>query len=291
MNIDTDYLDRVRRLVTLCTKRKTSDLLDGDYSSRQHGRSLDFDDLREYRFGDDVGDIDWKSSSRTGKTLVRRYFADRKHDMMFVCDTGKKMTGDTPSGESKSHLALMTFGSVAYLFDKQGVNYAIAFSDARGDVVTAFQSGSGHLEKLMALYQNALRDGEAVHRLDEVLESVSASFGRHMIIVIITDGEGLALMDEKLIRRFIHGHDVYIFKLEDAYLTTPDVFDIGKGLFEDPYLAMDAALHREEVRMRTEMDETAKRLMTPYRVFFRSIDREEKIVDTLTELFRTRNKE
>ena len=112
IDLNYDYLDRVRRVASLYTKRKTSDLLDGDYSSMQHGRSLDFDDLREYRYGDDINYIDWKSSSRVGKPLVRRYFADRKHDVLFIGDTGKKMTGDTPAGESKEHIALMAFGVI-----------------------------------------------------------------------------------------------------------------------------------------------------------------------------------
>ena len=47
LDLNYDYLDRVRRAAALYTKRKTSDLLEGDYSSMQHGRSLDFDDLRE----------------------------------------------------------------------------------------------------------------------------------------------------------------------------------------------------------------------------------------------------
>ena len=115
IDINYDYLDRVRRVAALYTKRKTSDLLDGDYRSMQHGRSLDFDDLREYRYGDDVDYIDWKSSSRVGKTLIRRYFADRKHDVLFIGDTGRKMTGDTPAGESKEQIALMAFGVAAYL--------------------------------------------------------------------------------------------------------------------------------------------------------------------------------
>ena len=72
IDLNYDYLDRVRRIAALYTKRKTSDLLDGDFSSMQHGRSLDFDDLREYRYGDDINYIDWKSSSRVGKPLVRR---------------------------------------------------------------------------------------------------------------------------------------------------------------------------------------------------------------------------
>jgi len=36
------------------------------------------------------------------------------------------------------------------------------------------------------------------------------------------------------------------------------------------------------------MDETAESFMTPSRVFFRSISREEEIIDALVELFRRR---
>ena len=62
-----DYLDRIRRSVNLSTKRKTSNVLDGSFSSVFRGRSLEFEDLKEYDFGDNVHDIDWKSSSRTGR--------------------------------------------------------------------------------------------------------------------------------------------------------------------------------------------------------------------------------
>ena len=40
IDLSYDYLDRVRRAVAFYTKRKTSDLLEGDYRSMQHGRSL-----------------------------------------------------------------------------------------------------------------------------------------------------------------------------------------------------------------------------------------------------------
>ena len=288
MKINTDYLDRVRRLATLFVRRKTSDLLDGSFASRQHGRSLDFDDLREYRFGDEVSDIDWKSSSRTGKTLVRRYFAERKHNALFVCDTGKKMAAHTFSGESKAHLALMTFGVSAYLLDKQGVNYALAFSRAKGDTVSGFLSGVSHLERLLASYQNALDGSEPARPLAGLLEQLSGNFSRHMIMMIVTDSEGLASIDEKLIRRLVHFNDVYIFKIEDAFLTTPDVYDIEADRFEDPFLASDAALRREEVKLRAVMDSAAEKLLTRHRVFFRSIAREEEIVDAFAELFRRR---
>lgn len=288
MKIGVDYLDRVRRIAALYTKRKTSDLMEGNFSSLQHGRSLDFDDLREYRVGDDVSDIDWKASSKAGKTLVRRYFAERKHNVVFACDTGSKMLGDTPAGESKAHLALMTLGISACLFDKQGVNYALAFSGPEGDAMTGFLSGAAHLERILAEYQKALEGGEPKRSLNAVLEKVSAAFARHTVIVIITDGEGLYAIDGRLIRRMIYRSDVVIFKLEDAFLTTPDAFDLDANRFEDPFLAMDAALREEEEKLRRSLDREAEKEMTPYRVFFRGISKEEEIVDALCELFRRR---
>ena len=64
--MDYDNLSKIRAQVSLFTNRKTSNVLDGDFTSVFRGRSLDFDDLREYAYGDNIKDIDWKSSSKTG---------------------------------------------------------------------------------------------------------------------------------------------------------------------------------------------------------------------------------
>ena len=45
MKIDYEYLSKIRRAVALYTKRKTSNILDGDFHSIHRGRSLEFDDL------------------------------------------------------------------------------------------------------------------------------------------------------------------------------------------------------------------------------------------------------
>ena len=59
--MDYDFLNRIRTGITLYSKKKTSNLLDGGFRSIFRGRSLDFDDLREYAYGDNVRDIDWKA--------------------------------------------------------------------------------------------------------------------------------------------------------------------------------------------------------------------------------------
>ena len=288
IHLNYDYLDRVRRAAELYTKRKTSDLLDGDFQSRMHGRSLDFDDLREYHYGDDVNYIDWKSSSRAGRTLVRRYFADRKHNVLFIGDTGKKMTGDTPAGESKEHIALMAFGVSAYLFGKQGVNYALACCGPEGPRISPFLSSPGHLEELIYTYQRAMEEGEPRQTFAETLANTAASFSRHMIMMLITDGEGLAEINRELVRRLIYFNDVYIFKIEDAYMTSFGVYDLDADRYADPFLSLFGDLHREEEKIRENMEKTAERILVPNRVFYKSISREEEILDALIWLFRRR---
>ena len=288
IDLNYDYLDRVRRIAALYTKRKTSDLLDGDFSSMQHGRSLDFDDLREYRYGDDINYIDWKSSSRVGKPLVRRYFADRKHDVLFIGDTGKKMTGDTPAGETKEHIALMPLGVAAYILGKQGVNYALSYCTDESSRISTFTSGAAHLEELIANYKNAIECGTPKQSLYTTLLNSAAVFSRHMVMIIITDAEGLAEMDASLIKRLIYYNDVYIFKIEDALLTDNDVYDLDADDYVDPFLAMCRDLYREEVKLKEDIDRNAESLLTPHRIFFKSISREEEIIDTLIYLFRRR---
>ena len=285
IDLSYDYLDRVRRAVAFYTKRKTSDLLEGDYSSMQHGRSLDFDDLREYRPGDDINYIDWKSSSRVGKTLVRRYFADRKHDVIFVGDTGTKMTGDTPAGESKEQIALMTFGVAAYLLGKQGVNYALSYCGSGNRRISSFLSSPLHLEELLYGYKEAIESGEPRQSFYQTLSDTASVFTRHMVMVIITDAEGLAELDMELVRRLIYCNDVYIVKIEDALLTSDNAYDLDAGVMADPFLALCKDLREEEKKMKEDLDRTAEHLLTPNRVFFRSVSREEEIVDVLIALF------
>ena len=51
---------------------------EGEYASVYSGRSMELNDLREYVRGDDVRDLEWKASARSGQLLVKRFIATRK---------------------------------------------------------------------------------------------------------------------------------------------------------------------------------------------------------------------
>ena len=89
--MDTTLLTRVKSKLFVHSRRRSRNLLEGEFASVFHGRSLDYDDLRDYVPGDEVRDIDWKATARHTSPLVRRYVATRKQNLMLVIDTGRGM--------------------------------------------------------------------------------------------------------------------------------------------------------------------------------------------------------
>src|SRR5688500_876572 len=103
-------LRKVKTTMSIHAHRRTLELLDGEYASIHHGRSHDFDDLREYQPGDDVKDIDWKATARSHVPLIKRYIASRQHNLLLVVDSGRNMAATAESGETKRDIAILVAG-------------------------------------------------------------------------------------------------------------------------------------------------------------------------------------
>ena len=55
------------------------------------GSSRDFHQLRDYRDGDPLGQIDWKATSRRQTLISRDYQEQRNQSVVFLLDTGRRM--------------------------------------------------------------------------------------------------------------------------------------------------------------------------------------------------------
>ncbi|WP_026653492.1 DUF58 domain-containing protein [Butyrivibrio proteoclasticus] len=283
MQIDYEYLSRIRRAVALYTHRKTSNILDGDFHSIHKGRSMEFDDLKEYTFGDDVHDIDWKSSSRMGTILVREYMTDRRHNVMFIGDCGRKMMGDTSTGESKKNLAVLTFGTVAYITGRNGADYALAHPRATGTSISMFRSGPEHLEKLLYSYEEDICKNVNCN-LNEIISEIMSTVKKKMIIFVITDIEGLATLDEGVIKGVTTNHDLLIYHVDDATLTGDSVYDMDFGRYEKSFFSHDRALREAEVQTRREIIDSVAGMCRRNKVGITTISSESEIIGSTIDL-------
>jgi uncharacterized protein (DUF58 family) len=73
-------------------------LLDQPIEVRRRGEGTEFESLAEFRAGDDPRRIDWRSSARQRRMIVRRYQLEQHRDVLILLDTGRLMGSDTGNG-------------------------------------------------------------------------------------------------------------------------------------------------------------------------------------------------
>ncbi len=279
-----DYLAKIKSKIALYSKKKTSNFLDGEFRSVHRGRSFDFDDLREYHYGDNIKDIDWKSTSKTGKVLIRRYIADKKHNILFVCDSGRKMMADTSKGENKADVALDTLGTIAYLVEAHGADYAVITSNELGYDFSYFKSGKVHFENVMNKYNKCLKDETRIH-LSDMLEYVAENIRRKMIVFIITDMDGLDQLDESTLKRLTVRNDVMLINIEDAYMTGDRLFDMDSKKYARSFFLKDDKLHQAEIAERNKVRQRAEDMCKRHQITTMDLACESEIIDKVVELF------
>ncbi|MCK5696807.1 MAG: DUF58 domain-containing protein [Gammaproteobacteria bacterium] len=58
---------------------------------RRRGEGMDFNQLREYRAGDPLKQIDWKATSRLQKLISKEYQDEKDQEIIFLLDCGRRM--------------------------------------------------------------------------------------------------------------------------------------------------------------------------------------------------------
>ncbi len=124
------HLARVKSQLTLQSRRKVLSQLEGEFVSLHTGPGTDFHDLREYVRGDDVKDLDWKATARTGDLLVKRFSAVRKHTVLLVVSTGRSMAARHSIDVAKRDIAVELAGLVGWLASRQADLVGVVYGDA-----------------------------------------------------------------------------------------------------------------------------------------------------------------
>ncbi len=93
--VDTEILKKVRK-IEIKTRGLSSEIFAGTYHSAFKGRGMSFSEVREYRIGDDVRDIDWNVTARSRNPHIKIYEEERELTMMLLVDvSGSRMFGTT----------------------------------------------------------------------------------------------------------------------------------------------------------------------------------------------------
>lgn len=92
---ENDILRRVRK-IEIKTRGLSDEIFAGKYHTAFRGRGMSFAEVREYRVGDDVRDIDWNVTARSDRAHVKVYEEERELTMMLLVDVSpSRLFGST----------------------------------------------------------------------------------------------------------------------------------------------------------------------------------------------------
>ncbi len=88
MTTTAEILKKVRK-IEIKTKELSKHLFSGEYSSAFKGRGMSFSEVRDYHYGDDIRNIDWNVTARSGDPHVKVFEEERELTVMFLVDMSK----------------------------------------------------------------------------------------------------------------------------------------------------------------------------------------------------------
>lgn len=126
--IPREVLKQVRR-IEISTRGLVNEVFSGEYHSVFKGRGMNFAEVREYQYGDDIRSIDWNVTARSGAPFVKIFEEERELTVMLVVDVSA--SGDFGSRRRlKSEVAVEICALMAFSATKNNDKVGlIIFSD------------------------------------------------------------------------------------------------------------------------------------------------------------------
>ncbi len=124
----SELLKKVRK-IEIKSKGLSKHLFSGEYHSAFKGRGMSFSEVRNYQYGDDVRNIDWNVTARTGDPYVKVFEEERELTVMLLIDISRSAffgTTEQMKNEIITEICAVLAFSAIQNNDKVGVLF---FSD------------------------------------------------------------------------------------------------------------------------------------------------------------------
>jgi uncharacterized protein (DUF58 family) len=240
------------RKVSFLPRQPVHSLLSGRFASRMRGRGLNFEEIRDYRSGDDVRSIDWKVTARLQKPHVRVFNEERDRQALLVVDQRLSMffgSRRALKSVTAAEAAAIAAWRVLGVGDRVG---AIVFNDRDLVEVRARRSRATVLQILTTIVakNQALGVGRGIAAappmLNSALESAQRRSPHDVAVIIISDFDGADEATRSMVGAMARHNDVIALLVHDPLQS--DLPPSARMTVTDGELQIQLEVGRESVR-------------------------------------------
>jgi uncharacterized protein (DUF58 family) len=251
--------ERLLRALEITVARRMEGLLAGDYRSRLLGHGSELAQIRPYTLGDDVRQIDWNVTARTGEPHVRVQHAERVLVTWLVLDTSPSMNFGTAE-RRKADVAEGAAIAIGHVATRRGNRLGVVtFGDAQPRSTPVRQGRQGLIGLLGTLHADqasgrgpegrvgATSLGEAIRRADALARQRS-------FVVLVSDFRGPDDWRRPLLQ-LAGRHDVVAVEIRDP--REQELPNAGELWLVDPETGRQLRVDTRSAKLRRRFAEAA----------------------------------
>ncbi len=241
-----ELLKQVRQ-IEIRTKGLVNQVFSGEYHSVFKGRGMEFSEVREYQFGDDIRNIDWNVTARFGHPFIKVFEEERELTVMLMVDlSGSLMFGSV--SKTKQRIAAEISAILAFSAlknnDKVGL---ILFTDKIEKFVPP-RKGRKHILRIISEVLSFEPEGKTTN-IKGALEYMNNAIKKRSITFLLSD-----FMDEgydKILRIVGKKHDLIGIVLDDP--REKEIPNIGLVKLEDAETGAERWVDTSSKRVRAQI--------------------------------------
>jgi len=235
------------RYIQIYTSKAVNDTLAGEYESVFKGRGMEFEEVRGYQAGDDVRNIDWNVTARTGEPYVKIFKEERELTVLFLVDLSASGSFGSVS-RTKNEIAAEICALLAFSAIKNNDKVGLLVFTDRVEMFIPPAKGITHVLRIIREVLN-FRPGRSGTDIAEGIDYIGRVTNKKSVLFLVSDfiGEGY----ENKIRVLSKRHDLIavsitdpreismpdcgLVQLEDAETGEMLLIDTGSAAFRKKY--------------------------------------------------------
>lgn len=250
MQSTKEILKKIRRL-ELRTRRFVETAFAGQYHSVFKGRGMNFDEFRQYQFGDEVRSIDWNVTARMGEPFVRKYVEERELTVMLLVDVSAS-GGFGSVSYSKRELAAEVASLLAFCAIRNNDKVGLLLFTDQVELYIAPRKGRTHTLRLIREILYFEPRGRKTN-LANPLDFLNRVTIRRAVVFLVSDFQ--APEYDRALSICSRRHDLIAIPVEDpGERALPNV---GIVQLEDPETGRSFEVNFSDRRVRTEFQRVA----------------------------------
>ena len=288
MGLPVEIFRNVRR-IELRTKRIVNNLFSGEYHSVFKGQGMEFDEVREYQYGDDIRMIDWNVTARTGTPHIKKFSEERELTVMLMVDASG--SGDFGTGEQmKGQMAVEICALLAFSAIKNNDRVGLIIFTDRIEKYVPPRKGRSHVLRVIRELLYFKPEGKGTD-IGNALDYMNKVIRRRSVVFVISDF--LDNQWERPLQVANKKHDAVAIAISD--LREKELPDVGLIELEDAETGeimlvdtSDPALRKAFAKEAVKNSREREKIFKKRDVDFVEISTHESYVDPLVRFFRKR---